>query len=567
MFNLDVNKLNSFLRRYLPLRVKKYIRTVPVWLHLWHTIRFVSINSKLKRQLSFFRVKKGNRSIISDAKILIPLVETSHYQYLQILIIAKALQIRGANVKVLICGQFLAGCEIKSVRNSNDKDPCWTCRFNENKVISRFGLEVIRFKDLLSEEDVQSIYKRIENIDFLQPGVIVNDGINLSRCIEDSVTRYFYGGGALGEKRISEVRRQHTITALFALEAAKIIENAWAPDILFSNMNVYSAWEPFYLYQAKLGKKTQTLSMTQFDYNCIRFNQFELFGKNTRFERYKATRSCEKLTKEERDVLSDFVQKRFAGKADIFKDLNMFDSRLEKSVDLKASLDINKNKRNIFVFPNLAWDVGLSDQGGLYSDVVSWVLGTIEKCRLFSNCHLYIKPHPVEVYGVATNKGIVDFVKEKYPELPSNVTIIYPDLKIKTYDLFQFIDLGVIFTGTLGLEMMLYGIPVVSTGMTSHQGLGFASEPQSAGEYLNLLAGLVQTPELDRDELELFAYFYFIRTLIPWKLTKQAYGDDFDGFAFESLDDLLPGRDPYLDHLCTCILDSNNAVPEAWPDV
>ena len=67
--------------------------------------------------------------------------------------------------------------------------------------------------------------------------------------------------------------------------------------------------------------------------------------------------------------------------------------------------------------------------------------------------------------------------------------------------------------------------------------------------------------------MELFAYFYFIKIMIPWRLTKQAYADKFDGFNIDSLKDLEPGRDPYLDHLCNCFLDPENTVVEGWPDV
>ena len=111
---------------------------------------------------------------------------------------------------------------------------------------------------------------------------------------------------------------------------------------------------------------------------------------------------------------------------------------------------------------------------------------------------------------------------------------------------------------------MLSDIPVVSTGKTSYQGLGFSMEPETVEQYHTILLGNRQPPLVDKEQLKLFAYFYFIRTLIPWTLTKQAYNDNFDGFTINSLDDLESGKDSYLDHLCNCILDAENTVPEAW---
>ena len=52
--------------------------------------------------------------------------------------------------------------------------------------------------------------------------------------------------------------------------------------------------------------------------------------------------------------------------------------------------------------------------------------------------------------------------------------------------------------------------------------------------------------------------------MIPFNLTKQVYADNFDGFMIKSLDDLILGKNKYLDHLCNCILDSKNTIIEGW---
>ena len=197
--------------------------------------------------------------------------------------------------------------------------------------------------------------------------------------------------------------------------------------------------------------------------------------------------------------------------------------------------------------------------------MISWVLETIQICSTIEDCHLYIKPHPGEVFDSSSSlKVMSQIIRDAFPELPSNVTIIAPELKINTYDLFPFIDVGVIFNGTLGLEMLLSGIPVISTGKTTHFGLGFAVEPADKDQYRSALLGEIVFPVINREKLELFAYFYFIRTLIPWTLTKQVYADNFDGFTFDSLNELETGKNAHLDHLCNCVLDPDNTVIEAW---
>ena len=137
--------------------------------------------------------------------------------------------------------------------------------------------------------------------------------------------------------------------------------------------------------------------------------------------------------------------------------------------------------------------------------------------------------------------------------------------KINTYDLFPYISKGVIFTGTLGLEMMLSGIPVISTGKTTHYRLGFAAEPHDENSYLNYLLGKTSMPNYSSQDLELFAYFYFIRVGIPFKFVAQVYGKQFSGFTFSDLNAIAYNQSPILDHICEYLIKPNDISPESWP--
>lgn len=524
--------------------------------------RILSLN--LRKQLSSHTHRADRDS--EGIRILLPLIETSHYQYLQILILAKALETRGAKIKVLICGQALDGCEIKSVKKEYDNDPCWRCRFNEVNILPLFNLEVLRLNDVLSKEEIKAIGDEAKHIVDSGECRITKYGVDLGQSITDSVIRYFYGAKPNDPKIVNSVRESHIKTALMTIEVAKRIDQTWRPQRVLSNMPTYSAWAPYYKYYHSRGNRFFQISITAFEYHSILLNSFELYLSQARFERYQKSRSSPILNQHERLRLQQFVTQRMTGMDAYFRQYNYFDkSKTDASV---SRLAIDKTKRNIFLFSNIYWDIGLSDCAGLYQDVITWVLDSIELLMNEQSVHLYVKPHPAEVFDSSNSlKGVSQFIKDKYPQLPENLTIIEPEWKIKTYDLFPYIDVGVIFNGTLGLEMMLAGIPVISTGLTTHQGIGFALEPETKDAYHLALTGNIKPPVIDRDKLELFAYFYFIRTLIPWRLTKQAYDNaDFDGYCIECLDDLEQGRDPYLDHLCNSILDPENTVIEAWPD-
>lgn len=268
----------------------------------------------------------------------------------------------------------------------------------------------------------------------------------------------------------------------------------------------------------------------------------------------------ERLSNAEKEELAEHMGRRYSGTSQIFRDSRMFEA--SPAVDC---LEIDRDKRNVFLFSNIYWDVGMTERKSLYDGVIPWVLDSIESFAHDSRGHLYIKPHPAEVYDSSTSlKGIESFIRDRFPHLPENVSIIAPELRINTYDLFPLINLGVVFNGTLGLEMLLHDIPVVVTGLAPYGHLDGLSRPTTVEEYRNVLTGRTEPSRPSLNEVELFAYFYFVKMHIPWTLTERAFADDFRGFAFDSLEALEPGRDPYLDHLCSCILDPEHTVIEGW---
>jgi hypothetical protein len=470
---------------------------------------------------------------------------------------------RGADVKVIICDSRLSGCEVRGIRN-NLSDPCLNCRVNAKSLVSIYGLETIELSKLIDHDILDQCIVLSENVSKNYPGEYMFRNVNIIPMTNDSVTRYYYG--AVPHRSLDElalVRNRFLLSAMLGIEAALKVETEWAPTIVFGNMNVYVDWAPYHLIQKGLNKRVSTISITPFEYHSIILNVAELYETQSRYNNWIDARMGVALSDREHNVLSRQIEERTSGNLEAFRSYNFFDSKTE----LNEFLTIDTTKRNIFLFSNVYWDVGVSESGRLFSDVISWVIDTIGLLGNISDVCLYIKPHPAEVYDSSSSlKGVRNFIAENFPILPDNVIIIEPEWKINTYQLFPYIDVGVVYNGTLGLEMMLAGIPTIVTGAAPYSKIGIASEPLNFCHYRSLLLGYESLVQPDINITELFAYFYFIKTCIPWDLTKRAYGDDFEGFTFRTLDDIRAGRHKMLDHICNCILDSDNHLPEAWAD-
>ena len=546
----------------------KYRKKITSYLSQHQLVRYYRLQQKfrkhlkpaLTKQLAFIHDQPVEVNTVRK-KILVPILETSHYQVYQVLALAKALEVRGIQIKVLVCGERLNGCELKSIK-SPKINPCLECSYNLTHIVPLFGFDVEQLSDYISEEEILDIRKIAESVCKNYPSSFLYKGIDIIPMSNDSVIRYFYGlVPEEGSPELTLRRMQHLESSMIGVFVANKVAVSWKPDALVYNMNVYSSWAPYHKVFANLGIPEFLVSLSQFDYKTIVLNRWHIYLERTRYRRWIESRKSKYLQPGEKQQLEDFLSHRFSGNSQIFKDYGAF----SESNEAIAALLIDSSKRNIFLFSNVYWDVGMSETGHLFDGVISWVLESIEIIKNYPSTHLYIKTHPAEVFDSASSlKGVKDYIYERYPVLPSNITIIDPVLKIKTYELFPFIDIGLLFNGTVGLEMLLRKIPIIATGFAPYSNLEEISAPKDLEQYANLLTGKEKVALPAQEDIELFAYFYFIKTQMPWNLTKIAYADDFKEYNFASLDELKPGNNAYLDHLCNCILDPENTIVEGW---
>lgn len=527
----------------------------------WVTCKFRA-KPKLRKQFRGGNMNSFGLLNPKPKRILITMVETSHYQFLHVLGIAKALQLRGHDIKVLLCDETLPGCELKSVANEAKKDVCWMCRFNRKELVPIFGLETISYSDILSSVETNQLKKEAEAYVSGIEATSLTNHTDLDQCIRDSVVRYFYGDVPEDSKVVERITLAHAQTALVNKVASRRIDDLWRPDVVFANMTAYSTWYPIFLYY---GDRMKTISMSDFNFFGMTFNFHEYFQSTKRYLEFKNSRNRRYLNESERDRIEGFFRQRVEGKDRLFVRDDCFSEDPELA-DLAEVLGIDPAKRKLFLFSNLFWDIGLSEPGALYGGVVDWVLDTIRLLKDNTDIQLFIKTHPAELYGPAqSRKGMPEIIRESFTEEElANVFIIGPELRLKPYVLFPFIDCAILFQGTLGLELLHSEVPVISCSRGVYSGLDFVHEPGTREEYRSMLEN-AGVKHFDRDEFYLLAYFYFIKAVIPWRISQTVYASSIaNSFNISNLEALSQGKDPYLDHLCDCIVSPESTVPESW---
>ena len=132
--------------------------------------------------------------------------------------------------------------------------------------------------------------------------------------------------------------------------------------------------------------------------------------------------------------------------------------------------------------------------------MAEWITRTVQYFSGKPEIQLVVRIHPGEVLVHGTS--MLDVVRQVMPRLPEHIRLIGPKDKVNTYDLIEVADLGLVYTTTVGLEMALSGIPVVTAGQTHYRGRGFTIDPDSWVTYFKILGQILENPSAHRLNLE-----------------------------------------------------------------
>jgi len=472
-------------------------------------MRFFLKNIKQRFRLNLFKLQKIKKNInkIKSSyhqknlgRIIIFTYELTHYQSLHLIYLGAVLKALGFDVYVAHCLDTTNACELKNYKASSDK-VCSTCKITHEKLLVTLNLKSIFLKNNSGFSDVY-LNKQDQGI------------------INATTSRYYFGNEikANADKRMQKIISTNFVNvSKFALD----IDKRYEPDLVISNMTDYSYNYPIFKYFSEKNKFLQ-ISATSLNHTNIVMDKFKLFPANKWFNQY--IKHNPRLTFEQKTELDSFMTSRLTGENRVLKRYRYEKKTLD---EIKDKIQFSKDQRNIFLFPNLHWDVGVSTKNSLFQDVIDWIGKTLEIVGNNDAVKLYLKPHPEENFSKHVGeKGIIDSVLDRGYDLPKNLTIIDNNLGIRPFDLFPLIDLGIVSSGTLGLEMLYCDIPNINVGVASYSGTELDSNIKNLLQYENAILGNWKFKEHSREQIENFLYFYFLATQFKWPLGKKFNYDE-----------------------------------------
>ncbi len=199
------------------------------------------------------------------------------------------------------------------------------------------------------------------------------------------------------------------------------------------------------------------------------------------------------------------------------------DLPLQGSQAIRNSLSLDE-RPVILLATNVLGDSLILGRNIFSQSMAEWIVRTIHFFSSRTDAQLVIRIHPGERY--MKGPSMVDVVSKEVPRLPENVRIVGPLDKINTYDIMDIARLGLVYTTTTGMEMVMNGTSVIVAGDTHYRGKGFTLEPASWDEYFGLIEDAIRTPEAYRPtqkQIDLawnYAYRFFFEypRPFPWKI-------------------------------------------------
>ncbi|MBW2733377.1 MAG: hypothetical protein JRH20_13400 [Deltaproteobacteria bacterium] len=466
-------------------------------------------------------------------------------------VLAKALEQRGAQPVFFLCDGGLSQCDFKPSSDPFVTSPlCWRCQGFARRLLKAFELPLVTLSDLptsKTELKVELHSLSLEEIRSLRQGEDILYKVALP-SIQRSLLRGDPGEGKPAERTI---RGYVEATSQFLQTAEQLISQL-RPQTVVGMNGLFSAEHamrrvcirrriPFVNYE--LGMRNQTVL---FDRNrpSAHFHVDEL---------WKAWCSHD-LSATEHAELDCFLLEKSEGQ----QGQNLWPTIDSDEQSLCQRLHIDLSKPTAVLFTNILWDSSLFGRDAGFNSMYHFIQETISWFGKQHAFQLVIRIHPAEVRlpMLESRDCVGDRLRQDYPTLPSNICIVEASDPADSYVITEIAHCVLTYTSTIGLEAAIRSRQVLVAGTPHYRDRGFTCDlqgPASLPADLALAMSCDHPPASHETLARRYAHMFFFRFMqnFPW-VQDQPRGQR--RLHLDHLSDLAPGEHPVLDRLCAGIL-------------
>jgi hypothetical protein len=392
-------------------------------------------------------------------------------------LVAESLKTKGSEIIYVGCNGILNNyclCMSAIASNSNVSQKeliCKTCKLYRDKIYNEFNLKSIMIDDFISDLDRIEINNLINNIDRsnIENFKYLNYDVGKISLYEFLLNRKL-NTTKLNLEEYDELKLylKNTLIVLFA--GSKIFES-YKLDRLVTYNSFYSVNNmmcsiasrnniPHYMLHAGSHHKYRLTEMTIFKGLSAPF----LINENEKwfeFSKYP--------------ISKNYAQKAFEHVIYLLKTnspwVYSIKSNRISELNLKLKFGVKSNQKILLALMSSADERFSANLIGalpiypasFFSSQLEWITYLIELAKSDKNIFLIIRVHPRE-FPNKREKVLSKQAEELtsiFSTLPTNCHINYPSDNISLHDIIKITDVGLNGTTTAGLELLLFGIPVI----------------------------------------------------------------------------------------------------------
>lgn len=462
-------------------------------------------------------------------------------------VLAQALRLRGADVQFLTCGGDLEVCDRSNTYEAPPM-PCGTCTRYVHGSIDAHGFPRSTIRDGWVGDDPIP-WPELDVIGKADLAGVWADDLPLGDLAEIPVAWFLCSAELATDPLAPQTTRAFLRSARRIARGVAAALDRFQPEVVLLCNGLF-------LFESVAWALCRARGIDVVTYERAFRKETLFFHRGSPAGFYDTSEQWPEqdrpLSQDEDAELTTYLAQRRAGRA--------FDQYWEFRQEVLES----HAGRTVTLFTNLTWDTAVLKRELAFPDIRAWIEAAVEAVADRPQDRLVLRVHPSEVSlpGKETRDSLAYFIRERWPLLPPNITLVGPEDLQSSYALMDASDVGLVYTSTTGLEMALTGRPVLVAGDTHYRGKGFTVDVGGPEDFKAQLAKALSDPGSLRPDVEKarrYAHFFFFRAPIraPYVI------EPLPGLArltTDDLRDLAPGANPGLDRICTGILEGASFV-------
>lgn len=467
-------------------------------------------------------------------------------------VVARALQLRGADVRFVTCGGGLGICDRNNTYESPPM-PCRSCAGYVHDALDAHGMPRLSLRDGWEADDPGD-WPELDELTLGELAAVEGEGLPLGDLAAIPVAWFLLRTDYHQDPLAPPTWRDFLRSARRIARGVRAALDRLQPDVVVLLNGLF-------LFESIAWAVCRERGIDVVTYERGFIQETLIFRRNEvaayfRLDHVWPRYAAQALTSAESSELDAYLDDRRHGRRAV--------ERYWEDVAFTPP-DEHAGGRLAVAFPNITWDSAVIGQDIAFESIQQWIAATIDLFAERPQDRLVVRLHPAEVKltGKQTRERLGDFLAERYPVLPPNVKVILPEDNTSSYPLMEACDVGLVLTSTVGMELALAGKPVVVAGRTHYRDKGFTLDADSADHYRKLVETALEDPAGNAPDRELarrYAYLFFFRNAMAAPGVEE-HVTGLCRLTVQDVAELAPGQDEDLDRICDGILGIGDFLP------